>query len=136
MNACKIANYFGFQLHDYSRTGDAVLIASGSGLMMAIMDAVPRFRYCIDVDNYRHITSRVPELISAIDLNCNQTLLGIAGWFSVDAPDQLCKGISKIKQTGYVAYSGGYGVFPNECATLNEFITQCLAYPNKQHAVI
>jgi hypothetical protein len=127
MNARWIASYFGFQLHDYKRSGDAVLIASGSGLMMTVMDAVPRFSYCIDVDNYRHITNRVPQLVSALDLNCNLALIGIAGWFSVDAPDQLCAGINKIRQTNCVSYSGGYRVFPNECMTLNQFIEQCNA---------
>lgn len=123
MGEIDIAKYFGFDLIDYERQGDSVLIASGAGVMMAIMDAVPRFKYCIDIDSYRSITSRVPQLISALDLNCNFGIIGIAGWFSIDEPKALQEGISKIKRTKCVSYSGNYRVFPNESPTLEIFIT-------------
>lgn len=123
MGEIDIAKYFGFDLIDYERQGDSVLIASGAGVMMAVMDAVPRFRYCIDIDSYRSITSRVPQLISALDLNCNFGIIGIAGWFSIDEPKALQEGISKIKRTKCVSYSGNYNVFPNESPTLEIFIT-------------
>jgi hypothetical protein len=122
MGEIALAKYFGFNLIDYDRQGDSVLIASGAGIMMAIMDAVPRFKYCIDIDSYRQINSRVPQLINALDLNCNLGIIGIAGWFSIDKPEALQEGINKIKKTRCVSYSGNYAVFPNEVSTLELFI--------------
>ena len=123
MGEIEIAKYFGFDLIDYDRQGDSLLISSGAGVMMAIMDAVPRFKYCIDIDSYRHITNRVPQLISALDLNCNLGIIGIAGWFSIDEPKALQEGINKIKRTKCISYSGNYKVFNNESPTLEIFIT-------------
>jgi hypothetical protein len=123
MGEIALAKYFGFDLIDYKRQGDSVLIASGAGIMMSIMDVVPRFKYCIDIDSYRQINNRVPQLISALDLNCSLGIIGIAGWFSIDKPKALQEGISKIKKTKCVSYSGNYAVFPNEVSTLELFIT-------------
>jgi hypothetical protein len=122
MDAIKLAKYFGFDLIDYDRSGDSILIASGSGLMMAIMDVCPRFKYCIDIDNFREIANRIPQLISAFDLNCEVNIIGIAGWFSIDNPEQLIIAQKKIKQSECIAYSGGYNYFINENHTLKEFI--------------
>ena len=125
MGEIKIANFFGFHLIDYKRQGDSVLIASGAGIMMAIMDSVPRFKYSIDIDSFRHLNDRVPEFMCALDLNCNIEVLGIAGWFTVDKPTALQQGINKIKRTKIVSYSGNYGVFPNESESLDIFIKNC-----------
>ena len=122
MTPTALAQYFGFELHDYKRAGDSILIASGSGLMMAIMDAVPRFRWCIDIDSHRDITHRVPTLMSALDINCQFKAIAVAGWFSVDKPHTLQQGISKVTRAHCITYSGGLGVFPNEHHTLSEYI--------------
>jgi hypothetical protein len=127
MNPIYLSTYFGFDLHDYKRIGDSILIASGSGLMMAIMDAVPRFKYCIDIDNHRNINQRVPNYLTALDLNCKFSIIAIAGWFSIDNPDMLQQGISKINNAQCITYSGGYKVFPNECISLNDLIDKCNA---------
>jgi hypothetical protein len=122
MGEIAIAKYFGFDLIDYERQGDSILIASGAGVMMTIMDVVPRFKYCVDIDSYRHINNRVPQLINALDLNCNLAVIGIAGWFTIDTPLVLQEGINKIKKAKCVSYSGNYKVFPNESHTLEMFI--------------
>lgn len=122
MTPTALAQYFGFELHDYKRAGDSLLIASGSGLMMALMDSVPRFRWCIDIDSHRDIAHRVPTFMSALDLNCQFKAIGVAGWFSVDTPHTLRQGITKVTRAHCIAYSGGMGVFPNEQRTLREYI--------------
>lgn len=109
-----------------------MLICSGSGLMMALMDAVPRFNYCIDIDNHRDITARVPNLMAGLDLNCGLTLIGVAGWFSVDKPDALIEGITRVKHTQVVSYLAGVDG-PSGCISLNFFIGKCNALlPNQQ----
>jgi hypothetical protein len=119
-----VASYFGFELFEYRRQGDAILIASGSGLMMAIMDICPRFKWCIEVDNFRNIANRIPNLINAFDLNCDIEIIGIAGWFSIDNPQQLINAQQKIKRCKSFSYSGGYKVFENESKTLEDFINK------------
>lgn len=122
MTPTALAQYFGFDLHDYKRAGDSLLIASGCGLMMAVMDSVPRFRWCIDIDSHREIAHRVPTFMSALDLNCQFKAIGVAGWFSVDTPHALQQGIAKVTRAQCIAYSGGLGVFSNEQHTLREYI--------------
>jgi len=124
INPVWLAQYFGFDLIDYKRWGDGVLIASGCGIMMSIMDAVPRFQYCIDVDSFRENQNRLPQLLSALDKNCDFKLIGIAGWFSLDKPDMLRNGQQRIANAQCVTYSGGYAAFPNEAQTLKQFIQQ------------
>lgn len=126
MRADSIAAYLGFTLHNYKRAGDGVLICSGSGLMMALMDAVPRFNYCIDIDNHRDITTRVPNLMAALDLNCNLTLMGVAGWFSVDTPDALIDGMQRVHHTQVVSYLAGIN-HPASCLSLKFFVEKCNA---------
>lgn len=124
INPVWLAQYFGFDLIDYKRIGDGVLIASGCGIMMSIMDAVPRYRYCIDVDSFRSIQSRLPQMLSALDKNCQLKLIGIAGWFSLDKPDALQQGQTRITKAQCITYSGGYNAFVNEALSLQEFIKQ------------
>ncbi len=126
INPVWLAQYFGFDLIDYKRWGDGVLIASGCGIMMSIMDAVPRFQYCIDVDSFRENHSRLPQLLSALDKNCEFKLIAIAGWFSLDKPDMLRDGQHRITNAQCVTYSGGYFAFPNEAQTLKQFIQQAI----------
>lgn len=128
INPIWLAKYFGFDLIDYKRWGDGVLIASGCGIMMSIMDAVPRYQYCIDVDSFRENQSRLPQLLSALDKNCQFKLIGIAGWFSLDQPTMLQQGQQRITNTHCVTYSGGYKAFINETSTLSEFIMQSLEH--------
>jgi hypothetical protein len=127
INPVWLAQYFGFDLIDYKRIGDGVLIASGCGIMMSIMDAVPRFQYCIDVDSFRHNHSRLPQLLSAFDKNCHFKVIGIAGWFSLDKPDALRQGQQRITNAQCVTYSGGYSAFTDEAKTLKDFIDKSLS---------
>jgi hypothetical protein len=122
LNPTWLASYFGFQLFEYERQGDSILIASGSGLMMAIMDICPRFKWCLEVDNHRDIASRLPNLINAFDQNCSLEIIAIAGWFSIDDPKQLMLAQDKIKQSKNFSYSGGYGFFKNEDIDLEKFV--------------
>lgn len=122
MGEIALANYFGFDLIDYKRQGDGILISSGAGIMMAIMGICPRFKYCIDIDSHREINSRVPQFISALDRNTELEVIGIAGFFSIDKPTALVEGISKIKRARYIGYSGNHLVFPDEHNTLKDFI--------------
>lgn len=124
-----LSKYFGFNLIDYERQGDGLLIASGAGIMMAVMDAVPRFRYCIDIDAHRDINSRVPEWMVAIDQNTDLKVIGVAGWFSIDKPQALQEGIKRVKHKALIAYSGNYKVLENEQETLDGFIHRANSLP-------
>lgn len=122
-----LAGFFGFDLIEYRRPAASLLIASGSGLMLALMDACPRFRWCLDIDTRRELGRRVPELLVAFDRNCGFDLIAIAGWFSIDAPSSLREGMARIKATPCIGYSGGAGALPGELPTLATFINAARA---------
>lgn len=96
---------FSIQIHDYDRPGYGLLIASGFGLGMALMDILPQCRYFFDIDNYRN---------NQIDWECLGIRLSFAGlrqiilvgWFTVDSStnfDNLARGILIDK----LIYRGG-----------------------------
>lgn len=123
-NPAVLCSYFGFDLIDYNRDGNGLLISSGAGIMMAIMDAVPNIRWCIDIDSHRQIRSRVPNLMVALD-HCELDFIAVAGFFSNDSPVEMAQGIVRLRNTYCPQYSGGYKVFPDESATLAAFIDDC-----------
>jgi hypothetical protein len=118
----ELASMFEVPLIDYGREGDAVLIASGAGIMMATMDQVPRIRWCVDADCMRALPWRVEWFMTALDRNSNVSLLAVAGWFSLDTPEHLRRGLQSIERMRVETYSGNLGVFDGESASFAEFV--------------
>ncbi len=90
-----------------------MLLASGSGLMMAIMDAVPEFRWCAELDRGGHALDFA--LLAAPHVRA----IGLAGWFSISSPAQFLAVIAESLPCRVLSYGGnvrlGYG-------TLGEFL--------------
>jgi hypothetical protein len=116
-----IAAFFGFALIDYGRAGDGLMISSGAGLMMAAMDVCPRVRWCVDLDAYRPIWTRVPELMVALDRNCALGVICVTGAFLNDKPHQLQAGLARVTRTPTVAYCSRQRNFVDEASTLEVF---------------
>lgn len=96
LDLAAIAKAYGVeQLVDYGR-GTGLLLASGSGTMMAIMDLCPQFRWCLDIDvNQR---ARLGGLLAWASRLCSP--ICIAGWFSITSPAGLQTAIAEaIEET-------------------------------------
>lgn len=90
-----------------------MLLSSGSGIMMAVMDVAPEFRWCADVDERGH------PLDFAILINRDVVALGVLGWFSISNPDQFQKIAAATLACQVIAYGGNVSL---GCVSLREFI--------------
>ena len=78
------------ELYDYERESSGLLIAVGSGLMLATMDAVPSLRYCTDIGG----GIPLPRLADAAHwIGRLVPLVVVHAWFSISVPDALCEAL-------------------------------------------
>lgn len=126
MFVTELARFFGVPLIDYRRESNGVLVASGCGIMMAAMDEVPCFRWCVDADSMRWGGApwRIEWFMTALDRNTTVELLGVAGWFSLDRPTYLQAGLRTIHRMRTATYSGGAGAFDGEASSYGEFVAR------------
>lgn len=79
-----------------------VLVCSGAGLMMAIMDAAP-LRWCVETDTQ----PKGCDLPSFMEMVAGiAPPLAVAGWFSLSNPETLRAGIARVDPARRVVYSG------------------------------
>jgi hypothetical protein len=119
IGAAQAAVIAGVRLIDYQRPACGVLVSSGSGIMLGVMDAVPALRWCVDID--------VPGAARDVEfflrlLDGEAAPIGICGWFSITKPDQLRSAVKTMREPP-VVYTGnvrlGAGI---EAHTLEAFI--------------
>lgn len=77
----------GVEFIDFERPGRGVIVCSGSGIGLSLMDVFLDCRYLVDIDSYR--------MDKSIDWECVAVLLStrrqidrviMAGWFTIDVP--------------------------------------------------
>jgi hypothetical protein len=80
----QVARGYRIDLIDYERPSSGLLVTSGSGILLAVMDVCPVYRWCFDQD----------ELDAGVDLAGFLTWadrfcspVGMAGWFNVTDPE-------------------------------------------------
>jgi len=72
---------------DYERDGTGVIVCSGSGIGMGLMDVLTECRYLIDLDTYRTDKTIDWECIAVIlSLRVKPSVVVMAGWFTIDEP--------------------------------------------------
>jgi hypothetical protein len=104
----------GIHLVDYGQhRGRSVLLGSGCGLMMAVMDAVPEFRWCADLDRGGH------AIDFAILVARDVRTIGLVGWFSISSPAAFRQVLSEPLPCRVIAYGGNIDL---GCETLREFL--------------
>lgn len=112
----RIEELFGVVFTDYGRSGAGVLLSSGCGIGLALMDVLPEFSWYVDMDNYRYKPVDWEAIAVILSADADEFLL--AGWFTFDAPigfDRFQRGVIG-KRTS--RYEGGHGI------TLGEFLKQ------------
>lgn len=114
------AKLYGVPLVDLER-GNGVLISSGCGLMMAVVDQVP-FRWCVDTDKLTKAQQHA--LASFVELAAASGPVAVCGWFSYSDPAPLIAAIRACPKP--LAYSGGkrFGV-DGEHDSLERFVAAC-----------
>lgn len=101
-----IRQHFGVELIDYGRPTTGVVLSSGCGIGLAIMDQLPSANWFVDIDRYRH---------KAVDWECLAVVLTIArpryvvlaGWFTIDKPWAFHSFKKGSIETPLYEYSGG-----------------------------
>lgn len=124
LNLCN--SIFGIHPVDYRRESYGLLVGSGAGTMMAVMDVAPRFRFAIDVDQYRGREPRLCEWLAALDRNGLVDLIAVCGWFSITSPSVLAGALDTLSAP-VIVYSGaglGREIFAQATFTdcLDEFL--------------
>lgn len=96
-------------LTDYRRASYGVLVASGAGIMMALMDACERFRYCVDIDQCRGREEDLVSWVKALDRNELVDLIAVAGWFSITSPKKIADALTAVRAPAIVYSGAGLG---------------------------
>lgn len=91
----RFSSQYYIDLHDYGRPSDWLLVSSGSGVMMAAMDACPQFRWCMDIDALGN-RSRFSRWLQWADNFVSG--IGVVGWFSITDPEMLRNAIGNLRR--------------------------------------
>ena len=117
------ARLYAVPLIDYERE-DAygVLVSSGCGIMMAVMDASPCLRWCVDADRLRgNPRARIADFLYCASLTADPVV--VCGWFSYTDPTELTAAIWKMPIPPLVyggAHRFGHG---REARSLRELLS-------------
>ena len=106
-----VNSLFHVEFVDYARPGDGLLISSGAGIGMAIMDTLPALRWFCDVDAYRKRQDIDWEAV-AVMLTAGSwrpSAVVMAGWFSLDRPEVFDAFERGVVETPVFRYEGGQG---------------------------
>jgi hypothetical protein len=93
---------------DYERCGNGLLIAVGSGLMMATMDLVASLRWCVDVGGGRRFVvdeGLLSERNLLVWMNREVDHVVVSAWFSVSDPRDLRDALRAVDEAKVVCYS-------------------------------
>lgn len=99
---------FGVAFHDYNRPGQTgILLSSGCGIGLALMDECQNLNYFVDIDNYRFKNIDWECLLITLSA-ANPSVIVLAGWHSIDRPkafEDATKGI--VNNVCLIRYIGG-----------------------------
>lgn len=100
----------GIELIEYpDRAERSLLVCAGTGLMLSLMDQLPRLRWCVDADGF---DARQREALPAW-LRCmgNVTdLIVVAGWYCSTNPEPLARAVRSLDRGRAFVYVQCRGV--------------------------
>lgn len=109
---------------DYQRDSAGLLVSSGGGLMMAVMDTCPTFRWCVDLDPLAPACRWEDWLLL---VRAFVRPLAVVGWFSITHPQRLARVVRRLRPPPAL-YAAGitgddpFGAYESRFETLPEFL--------------
>ena len=82
----------------YGREGNWLLVAAGTGLMMAVMDQEKRFRWCVDIDGLRNgdVRARLADWLIAMEQLVDH--IAVVGGWCVSNPAPLAAALRALNR--------------------------------------
>jgi hypothetical protein len=100
--------------------GRGLLVSSGAGMMMAIMDQCARIRWCVDIDALpRRESVRVADFLLLAEPHCDP--IGVCGWFSITNPEEMLRAVRQLRAPSVYLGNVRAGL-DGECDSLRAFI--------------
>jgi hypothetical protein len=102
-----VRKHFGVDFADYRRNSTGILLSSGCGIGLALMDVCPNLRFFIDVDIYRNKQIDWESIAIILTVAKPQSVV-LAGWFSIDRPkvfEEFTRGV--VDKSCLSVYIGG-----------------------------
>jgi hypothetical protein len=97
------ARIAGIELHDYGRQGaSGVLVTSGTGIMLGIMDVAPCLRWCTDLDAAKGDRER-DFFLRLIDGEA--PVVAVAGWWTVSNPEPVRRALAQYRRSRLVVHA-------------------------------
>ena len=96
---------FGVEFIDYARAGTGIVVSSGCGIGLAVMDQLPLCRYFVDIDNYRKQTIDWEALFIAVSARKPSAIV-LVGWYTIDVPKTIST-IERACLSPSYRYDGG-----------------------------
>ena len=111
------AKFYRIPLVDYGQSRTGVLLGSGAGLMMAVMDQAP-IRWCVDTDDLNLADPLVEERLTSFCRMAHAAPGGgvsLVGWFSLHDPEPLRRALAGLEPTPlvYVQATSWPGAYTN-----------------------
>jgi hypothetical protein len=99
-----VSRYCRVPIIDYARReSSGLLVGSGTGLMMAIMDQAQTFRWCIDLDVLDE-QSRWEDWMLLVRAFVRP--MAVVGWFSITRPQRLAAVVRRLRPAPGVYAAG------------------------------
>lgn len=117
------ARLYAVPIIDYERPSRGMLVSSGAGLMMSVMDEAPALRWCVDIDRMPS-QERLTDFLLMCERICSP--LAVCGWFSLTSPEPLRRAMSSLANPERCYSYGGnvrFGV-GDEVESLGAFLNR------------
>ena len=119
-----IARMYRIPIIDYARDARGVLVSSGCGIMMAIMDEARTLRWCVDIDELPR-ENRLHDFMLWLPRLARP--IAVAGFFSLTDPTPLRMSVAALSDA--ITYGGaGVSLGGSECSTLRDFLDKVNAH--------
>lgn len=112
-----------------------LLVAAGTGLMLSMMDQVPRLRWCVDADTFTaEQREHLPNWLAC--MNNVTDFIVVAGWYCSTNPEPLARAVRRLNWRRMMVYVQCRGVGDDPFVdmrtahSLEELIAQANRFPD------
>jgi hypothetical protein len=125
----------GIELIEFPRSARGLLVAAGTGLMLSLMDQIPRLRWCVDADTFNdRQRASLSDWLRC--LNNVTDFIVVAGWYCSTNPEPLALAVRRLQWKRLLVYVQCMGVGDDPFCdmrtahSLEELIAQANRFPD------